>query len=112
VFPSFLEKLLGRSDNSAKSVAKDRLRLVLMHDRADIPAPMMEEMRRELLIVLSKYVEIDEAALEVSLDRADDTVALMANIPIRRVRTEKISAEPKVEPKVEAEPKAEIEAKA
>ncbi|MNK50548.1 Cell division topological specificity factor [compost metagenome] len=103
MFPSFLEKLLGKADTSAKTVAKDRLRLVLMHDRADIPGPMMEEMRKELLTVLSKYVEIDEAALEVSLDRADDTVALMANIPIRRVRPEKVEAETA---KAEAEAKA------
>lgn len=85
---TLLERLFGRSEKSAKSVAKDRLRLVLMHDRADIPAPMMEEMRKELLAVLSKYVEIDEEELEVSLDRADQTVALTANIPIRRVRAE------------------------
>lgn len=85
---SFLERLFGRSEKSAKDVAKDRLRLVLMHDRADIPAPVMEEMRREILQVLSKYVEIDDKMLEVSLERADNTVALVANIPIRRVRTE------------------------
>ncbi len=84
---AFMEKLFGRNEKS-KSVAKDRLRLVLMHDRADIPAPMMDKMRHELLVVLSKYVEIDESALEVTLDRADETVALIANIPIRRVRTE------------------------
>lgn len=92
MFPAFLEKLLGKNDNSARAVAKDRLRLVLMHDRADIPAPMLEEMRKELVTVLAKYVEIDENALEVSLDRADGTVALMANIPIRRVRPEKAEA--------------------
>lgn len=85
---AFIERLFGKSEKSTKAMAKDRLRLVLMHDRADIPAPMMEEMRKELMTVLSKYVEIDEEALEVSVDRADDTVALVANIPIRRVRTE------------------------
>jgi cell division topological specificity factor len=90
--PALIERLFGKSERSAKSVAKDRLRLVLMHDRADIPAPMMEAMRRELLSVLSKYVEIDEGALEVSLDRADETVALVANIPIRRVRVEQADA--------------------
>ena len=84
---SFLERLFGRSEKSPKAVAKDRLRLVLMHDRADIPAPMMEDMRREILAVLSKYVEIDEAALDVSLERAENTVALVASIPIRRVVT-------------------------
>ena len=46
--PAFLDKLFGRSDNSARSQAKDRLKLVLMHDRADIPAPMMDQMRAEV----------------------------------------------------------------
>jgi cell division topological specificity factor len=84
---NFLDRLFGRGEKSAKSVAKDRLRLVLMHDRADIPAPMMEQMRLEIMAVLSKYVDIDEKSLEVNLERADDdnTVALVASIPIRRV---------------------------
>ena len=43
---SFIERLFGKSEKSARTIAKDRLRLVLMHDRADIPAPMMEQMRR------------------------------------------------------------------
>jgi len=85
---TFLDKLFGRSNNTARNVAKDRLRLVLMHDRSDIPAPMMDAMRRELLAVLSKYVEIDENQLDVSLERVDDSVALIANIPIRRIRPE------------------------
>ena len=79
-----LDKLFYR-DKSAKDVAKDRLRLVLMHDRADIPAPVMDAMRREIMQVLSKYVEIEESALDVSLERAEGTVALIANIPIRKV---------------------------
>ena len=81
---SFFERIFGRGEKSAKMVAKDRLRLVLMHDRADIPGPTMEAMRREILLVVSKYVDIDEDLLEVSLERANDTVALIANIPIRR----------------------------
>lgn len=83
---SLLERLLGKQEKS-KSVARDRLKLVIMHDRADIPGPMMEQMRTELLAVLSKYVEIDESELNVALEREDSTVALVANIPIRRVRT-------------------------
>lgn len=92
---SFLERLFGKSEKS-KAIAKDRLRLVLLHDRADIPAPMMEAMRKEILAVLSKYVEIDEKALDVSLERADDdkTVALVANIPIRRIHAERPGAAP------------------
>ena len=82
---SFLERLLGKNDKS-KSVAKDRLQLVLMHDRADIPAPTLEKMRAEVIEVIRKYVDIDEEALTVALEREDNQVALVANIPVRRVR--------------------------
>ena len=85
--PSFLEKLFGRPEAS-KDTAKNRLRLVLMHDRAAIPAAVLEQMRTELLTVLSKYVEIDQQALEVNLERSEGTVALLANVPILRVRTD------------------------
>jgi len=87
---SLLERLFGKNDKSARAVAKDRLRLVLMHDRADIPAPMLENPRRDLFKVVSKSMEIDEAALDVNLERENETVALVASIPIRRVRTESI----------------------
>ncbi|MDX1931459.1 MAG: cell division topological specificity factor MinE [Capsulimonadales bacterium] len=85
---SFLERLLGRGDTSARATAKKRLQVVIMHDRADISPPMLEQMRREILVVLSKYVDIDEAMLDVNLERENDTVALVANIPILRVHTE------------------------
>lgn len=83
---TLLERIFGKAEGKSKSVAKDRLQLVLMHDRADIPAPMMEQMRQEIIAVIAKYVEINEADLKVDLERADTTVALVANIPIRRVR--------------------------
>lgn len=82
---NLLDRIFGRTEKSPKSIAKDRLQLVLMHDRADIPAPMLEQLRGEILGVLSKYLDIDEDALDVSVDRMDNTVALVANIPIRRV---------------------------
>lgn len=83
--PSLFERLFGRADKSAKEVAKNRLQFVLMHDRADIPAPMMDQMRREILEVLSKYVEIDEKSLDVSIERGEGGVVLAASIPILRV---------------------------
>jgi len=85
---NFLDRIFGKQEKTAKSVAKDRLRVVLMQDRASIPAPVMEQMRRELLDVVRRYLEIDERELDLSVDRDGEEVALMANIPIRRVRTE------------------------
>lgn len=85
VISSFLDRILGKSQAS-RSAAKDRLRLVLLHDRTDITPPMLEQMRVDLVAVLSKYVEIDQDSLEVTLDREDGSVALIANIPILKVR--------------------------
>ena len=85
--PSFLEKLFGRTEAS-KDTAKNRLKLVLMHDRAAIPSAVLEQIRTEMLTVLSKYVEIDQQALEFNLERSEGTVALLANVPILRLRSE------------------------
>ncbi len=82
---SFLERLLGRTDASTRGIAKDRLRLVLLQDRASIPPEQMENMRLEILQVLQKYVEIEEDELDMKIERGDGAVALVANIPIRRV---------------------------
>jgi len=87
VMTTLFDRIFGKPEKTAKAVAKDRLRLVLMHDRADIPGPMLEALRKDLLVVLSKYVEIDEEHLDVGIERDANEVALVANIPIRRVRT-------------------------
>jgi len=90
---SIINNLLGRSNEQSKNAAKDRLRLVLMHDRSDIPATMMEAIRTEMVQVLSKYVEIDQAALEVLLEKEAGSIGLVLNIPIKRVKSEAEAAE-------------------
>lgn len=82
-----IDRLLGRIDRNPRTVARDRLKLVLMQDRSALPAPVLEKIRQEILVVLAKYLDIDEPSLEFSVERADDAVALVANIPIRSVRT-------------------------
>jgi cell division topological specificity factor len=83
---AFLDRLFGRTESS-RDTAKSRLKLVLMHDRAAIPATMLEQMRAEVMAVLSKYVEIDQSALEMNLERSEGSIALLASIPILRVRS-------------------------
>lgn len=90
---SIINNLLGRSTEQSKNAAKDRLRLVLMHDRSDIPATMMEAIRTEMVLVLSKYVEIDQEALEVMLEKEAGSIGLVLNIPIRRVKSEAEASE-------------------
>ena len=84
----FLIKLFSRDDANSKDVAKERLRLVLVHDRASISPQLMEMLKEELIGVIKKYMEVDEEMLDVKLDKSDDSVALIANIPVRRMRRE------------------------
>lgn len=82
---TFLQKILGL-DNSGQ-VAKDRLRLVLIHDRSSISPQLMENLKFDLIKIISKYMIIDEETIEMGLDNRNGTVALAANIPILKIKS-------------------------
>ncbi|MFO8237149.1 MAG: cell division topological specificity factor MinE [Prochlorococcaceae cyanobacterium] len=92
-----IDKLLGRQPASADT-AKQRLRLVLAHDRSDLNPELLEQMRREILEVVNRYVEIDLEEGDVSLATEDRVTALVANLPIRRARI----PEPELNPELGA----------
>ena len=69
---------------NSKDDACNRLKLVLMHDRSQLSPSQMQQMRDELVEVISKYVEIDRDALDLCLEAESNTIALVANIPILR----------------------------
>ena len=78
-----INKLLRRQPASA-STARERLQLVLAHDRSDLSTELLDQMRREILEVVAKYVEIDLDEGAVSLETEDRMTALVANLPIKR----------------------------
>lgn len=87
-----LEQWLGpgkksESGVSAKDDAKSRLKLVLMHDRTQLPPATLEKMRDELVAVIAKYVEIDKDALDLFLEQENNSIALVANIAVVRMKT-------------------------
>lgn len=77
---------IGPSSQPSKKIAKERLRLVLLHDRTSMPPHVLEALKGDLIACISRYMEIDESNLDVSLNSEDDTVALVANIPILKVK--------------------------
>jgi cell division topological specificity factor len=82
----FLEKLFSGSSNKSSSVAKKRLQLVLLQDRIKLPPPVMEEMRDEIIAVISKYVDIDKEGIDITLTQVSDQNCLVANIPVLRTK--------------------------
>lgn len=73
---------------SAKDTACNRLRVVLMQDRTNLTPELMDRMRKEMVELLSKYVEMDKEALDLNLEQDGDQVALMLSIPVIRAKDE------------------------
>ena len=78
-----IDKILRRQPASA-TTARERLQLVLAHDRSDLSPEQLDQMRREIFEVVAKYVDIDLEEGDVSLETEDRVTALVANLPIRR----------------------------
>ena len=74
--------------DTSKSVAQNRLKLVLMQDRTNLTPRVLEQMRSEMIELLSKYVEMDKELLELNFEQEGDQVALMLSIPVIRAKEE------------------------
>lgn len=75
---SFFSFFLGEKKKSA-SVAKERLQLILAHERSGRNAAepdYMPDLQRELIAVISKYVKINPADIKVNLERQDNLEVL------------------------------------
>jgi cell division topological specificity factor len=81
----WLSRLLGRQPKSANK-AKERLQLVLIHDRTDLSPSDMESLKDEMLAVISRYIEIDPQQVSIEMARDGREQRLVADIPIRGAR--------------------------
>ncbi|MEG1799758.1 MAG: cell division topological specificity factor MinE [Synergistaceae bacterium] len=79
----FLSKMFNKEKSG--SVAKERLQLVLIHDRNDIAPETLNALREEMIQTIKKYLEIDEGGIEIELNREDRSVALVASIPLKNM---------------------------
>ena len=65
--------------------AKERLQLVLIHDRTDLTAAELDALKDDLLKAISNYIEIDPDAVQISLERDGRSQRLVADIPLKNV---------------------------
>ena len=84
----FRQQDVQAGEDASKSVAQNRLKLVLMQDRTNLTPKVLEQMRGEMIDLLSKYLEMDKDLLELNFEQEGDQVALMLSIPVIRAKDE------------------------
>ncbi|HEV2909523.1 MAG TPA: cell division topological specificity factor MinE [Candidatus Eremiobacteraceae bacterium] len=87
----FINKFF-RKEETSKTQAKERLRLVLMSDRVSLAPDVFDSMKGEMLSVVRRYLDIDERGLDVHFENAERQFMLLANIPVLKVKP--FTAEP------------------
>lgn len=79
---SFFDQLFGREKKSANQ-AKERLKLVLIHDRTDLTPGALDMMKDEIIAVISRYVQIDSEAMQIGVEQNGREQRLIADIPLK-----------------------------
>ncbi|MBV7273070.1 cell division topological specificity factor MinE [Clostridium thailandense] len=78
------------SKSSSKDMAKERLKLILIHDRANISPELLNSIKEDILQVISKYFEIDNGEIDVKMTKLEEipgeSPALIASIPIKKMK--------------------------
>jgi cell division topological specificity factor len=78
----FLDRFLRQREPTSREVAKERLQLVLVHDRIKISPALLDRLKDELITVISRYVEIDPGGVEVTFTQSKRESRLVADIPV------------------------------
>ena len=82
---NFFSRLFGQKENSS-TVAKNRLQLVLVHDRVNLSPGKMEDLKDELIQVISRYVDIDSDGIDIAITQNNEQSQLTAQIPLLNPR--------------------------
>lgn len=86
----WLERWFGNNSNNSRDQVKQRLQVILAHDRLAITPQMLEQMRQEIMAVVAKYVEIDQEAIEISLEADQRITMMVASLPITGLKSTEI----------------------
>ena len=81
---SFFDRLFGRK--SSADSAKERLQLVLIHDRTDITPAQLDSLKDDLIKTISQHIEIDAQSMQIGVEHDGRSQRLVADIPIKNAR--------------------------
>ena len=87
-----LVKMFGKKQEKSKNIAKERLKLVLVHDRSDLSPRFLDMIKTDIIRVITEYADIDEEGLDIKMTRmkrdgdSRPMSALVANIPILKMK--------------------------
>ncbi len=85
LFQKFSRTVLGTTNVGSKDDAKQRLKILLIHDQVDLTQAQMDAMKEEIMDIVAKYVEVDDTNVTFKLNRDDGEIALVSTFPVRRV---------------------------
>ena len=74
--------LRGHREPTSRDVAKQRLKVVLVQDRSNISPGLLEVLKDEMIVVISKHLEVDRAGVRVTLSQSRSESKLVADIPL------------------------------
>jgi len=75
-----------RRERPSREIAKERLQLVLVHDRVKVSPELLQTLKTEIIGVISQHIEIDQEGMEIKLTSGRDYQKLVADIPILGTR--------------------------
>ncbi len=79
---SWINKLFGQKEKSG-AVAKQRLQMVLIHDRSEVSPGLIEQIKDDIIQVIATRLAIDEAHVKVDLTQTGRESRLVAEIPLQ-----------------------------
>lgn len=80
---SIIDWLLGFNKGESREAATSRMKLMVIHDRSQLPPETLAKMKRELLEVMSKYLEVDPNEAECLIESRDRVASIVTNVPLK-----------------------------
>lgn len=74
----------GSAPKKSGNEAKQRLKVLLVHDEVALSPAQMDLMKEEIMEVILRYVDVDPDGVEFKLDKSEGSIALVSNVPVKR----------------------------